>query len=162
MLSQNDAAYLAGLLDGEGCIGVRPRSDGYITLELGICMTTPAPLQWAQNTTGFGGLYLRPETRKNRRDAWFWKVGTCHEIALVLVDVLPYLKVKAAEARAFLVLAHLRTLKRSSTGPVLYREAEHAIARVVKACKALDDKTAYEEALDLACYLRQAILERDA
>jgi hypothetical protein len=46
-VTPTDAAYLAGLLDGEGTIGARNRPNGYINLELGVCMTTPAPLYWA-------------------------------------------------------------------------------------------------------------------
>lgn len=160
-LAELDAAYLAGLLDGEGTIGVRPRPNGYVNLELGICMTTPKPLRWARAVTGLGSIYHRPERRARRRDAWFWKVSSCAAIAEVLQQVLPHLKVKAAEARGFLVLAHLRRLKSSTTGPARHRAAEHAVARILAACKGGDEQTAYSEAMDLTIYLRQVIAERD-
>jgi hypothetical protein len=130
-----DAAYLAGLLDGEGTIGARPRANGYTNLELGICMTTPAPLYWAKEVTGFGEVYYRPEHRENRRDAWFWKVGRCDEIASVLREVRPYMKVKQAEASAFLILANLRAMKPSRFAASPYPEAERMAANLVTSLK---------------------------
>jgi len=41
-MNQLDAAYLAGLIDGEGCIGAREGRDGLMRARLEICMTTPA------------------------------------------------------------------------------------------------------------------------
>ena len=111
-MTSEECAYLAGLLDGEGTIGARVRKDGYLNLELGVCMTTPAPLHWAQETTGSGGIYFRPEHRPNRQDAWFWKVGRMEEIAIILREVMPYLKVKREEAMLFLTLVEFRSMPR--------------------------------------------------
>jgi hypothetical protein len=159
-MRQEEAAYLAGLLDGEGTIGVRPRTEGWVVVELGMCMTTPAPLYWAQKVTGKGAIYYRPEKRVNRRDAWFWKVGRCQDIANILREVLPYLQVKAAEARVFLILAHLRLLNCSGY-PSVIKEPERRLGVLMAMLKQLDFDNAYDEALDLACYLKQAIVERD-
>lgn len=159
-----DAAYLAGLLDGEGTIGARLRANGYTNLELGICMTTPAPLYWAKEVTGFGEVYHRPERRENRQDAWFWKVGRCDEIASVLREVRPYMKVKQGEASAFLVLANLRSMKRSRFEASPHPEGERMAADLVTAMKRdrSDPTTLHEEAMDLCIYLKGVMVERDS
>lgn len=157
-MSDLDCAYLAGLIDGEGTIGVRSRSDGFVNVELGVCMTTPAPLHWAMATTGAGGIYHRPERRLNRRDAYFWKVGQAAQIATILRQIIPYLKVKQAEARLFLVFAHLRSAPRVS-GRRNSPEVEAIIARLMSEWKRRPPT--YEEALDLCVYLRTALYEQE-
>ena len=49
---RDDAIYLAGLMDGEGTIGIRPRPNGCFNIELGICMTSsnaPDLYQWLKS-----------------------------------------------------------------------------------------------------------------
>lgn len=154
-----EAAYLAGLLDGEGCIQVRQGKEGWTRAMLEVCMTTPEPLEWAHAVTGAGGLYERSDGRKNRRRVYKWIVSTVEDAAQILAEVLPYLQLKQGEARAFLVLAHLRRAKTRKLGPREHVDAERHIAGVIHALKALDGDTAYREALELGACLRQAIEE---
>jgi hypothetical protein len=161
-LTDLDAAYLAGLMDGEGTIGYRPQKSGYPNIELGICMTTPAPLHWAAAATGLGKVYHRPESRANRRDAWFWKVSVCQDIAEILRRIRPYMLVKQYEASAFLIVALLREYKPYVRAPSPYKEGEQMAGALVQKMKEWGwEHELYEECLDLACYLRQAIEERD-
>lgn len=155
-----DAAYCAGLIDGEGCIQVRQDPRGWTRALLEVCMTTPNVLRWCADITGFGKVYSRAETRPGRRPVSKWIVSRVSDAENILRACLPYLRVKEGEARAFLVLAHLRRIP-LIRGRRAHPKAEQHVAAVINRCKAADDEGAYQEALDLAAYLRQAIYERD-
>jgi|ERR1041385_862718 hypothetical protein len=130
-----EAAYLAGLLDGEGCIAIRTRPDGWVNACLEICMTDRRPLDWAARVTGAGRVYSGIEGRSNRRQPYHWKVGSVAAAAAILRQVEPFMQVKRGQAKAFLVLGHLRAAKSRATGPRDHGEAEHALARIVRHLK---------------------------
>ena len=108
-VSEIDKAYLAGLIDGEGCIGVSIKSNKSLQVALEVCMTTPAPLRWAHHITGCGNVY-KCKVVSNHRPTYKWVVGNNTESGDVVRSMLPYLKVKGAQARIFSALTRLRTL----------------------------------------------------
>lgn len=95
MMSEIEASYLAGLLDGEGCFGLTGKTWAKPSIE--ICMTTPAPLYWARNITSSGNLYYKSQSRPNRKPAWTWSVTKGSDIVQIIQDVRPYLQVKYAQ-----------------------------------------------------------------
>lgn len=148
-LSPEDTAYLAGLFDGEGHI-----SDEHIEL----CMTDIEPLVWVATTTGIGKVTRGHEARPNRRQPWHWRSTRFDEAADLLDQMRPYLKVKWAQAQAFIILARLKSARAWKYGPPVYRE--DLVRKIIKTAKR-DPEKAYEEALDLAIYLKGALVERD-
>lgn len=153
-----DSAYLAGLIDGEGCLSANGRTFKRPTIE--ICMTTPAPLFWASTTTGRGAVYPAKETRSNRRVPWKWVVCRAADILLILSHIKPYLQIKQPQAMALSILCKLRNAKVRKFGVREFAPAEDLISSVLRNLKQEDYGTAYQEALDLAVYLRQCIEER--
>jgi hypothetical protein len=98
-----DAAWLAGLIDGEGCISVvrqvRPdRPSVRYWIQLRLQMTHFPTLERVQELTGIGKVHPRkshvPEIGKQ---PWYWNVAS-REAADVLKAVLPYLVTKRIEA----------------------------------------------------------------
>lgn len=110
-MERSDYAYLAGLLDGEGCIEARPSGPGrWVRACVEVCMTNRAPLNWAHKITGIGSVYAPKERRNNRRQPWKWVISDPQKAAHLLRDVLPFMRVKKAEAMAFVMLASIRKL----------------------------------------------------
>lgn len=158
------AAYLAGLLDGEGCIQARANGEGqWVRPAIEVCMTNPTPLEWAAETTGVGSIYAcRPDARGRRRRAWKWVISNPLAGADMLRQTIPFMHVKKGEAMAFVTLSSMRRCTppgRRRAHPVGERIATALIA-TLKANGGEPRPEAYQEALDLCVYLRQAIEEQ--
>lgn len=154
-------SYLAGLLDGEGCISVRASKQGWIHRAIEVCMTDRAPLDWAVKATGYGVVYERKDKRANRRNVYQWVVSNGDHISEIIQAVLPYLKVKTPEAILFLVADSIRRCKVNGKYGLVrqFPEIELQTVEIMRKLKAR--KIPYQEALDLATHLRQALLEID-
>ena len=90
------AAYLAGIIDGEGCISLRGNS-----VRVSIGSTSMALIEWLQQ---FGGSVSGQAPKPNRRPGWSWSVGHRADSALILRAALPYLTIKCDQAIAALDL----------------------------------------------------------
>jgi hypothetical protein len=112
-------AYLAGLLDGEGCITACKRGRTLKTgtpqyeVVVSIGMVDQTAILWALQTTGLGSIRSFDNGRYNKN----WSV--CHQwqvysrdAAALLERVLPYLQIKRRQAE---LLIELTALKRRST-----------------------------------------------
>lgn len=106
-LALADAAYLAGLIDGEGSIAVSrtktsssakacKRGFAY-RASVTITMTDLAVLEWAKRTAGVGNICVKKARSPNHKQAWSWTVWSI-EAATLLAQILPFLKVKAEQA----------------------------------------------------------------
>ena len=99
-MNREDIAYMAGLVDGEGCIVIfqdRKPKGGHLrpTLRLVISMTKPAPLLWAKET--FGGSFFKAAARHQATTCWTW-VAAGQRALRILRLLFPYLKVKKKNA----------------------------------------------------------------
>jgi len=106
-LSKEDAAYLAGLIDGEAYVGVTRattsaaakgcrRGVSYRAM-ISVRMTHHPVLDWALAATGVGSIWKTKEHPKYRQ-SWSWNIWS-REAAALSQAVLPYLRVKAEHAR---------------------------------------------------------------
>lgn len=105
-LSEIDAAYLAGLIDGEAYVGITGSRNSKpakqckkgvaLRVVLQIRMTERAPLDWAIAITACGT--VRPVKKvANQRQAWDWSVWS-RQAASILYQIRPFLKVKHQQA----------------------------------------------------------------
>jgi len=102
-MSVSDAAYLAGILDGEGTVMLYMRRDA-VAMRIMVSNTVQQLLTWIAETTGVGTVGNQyPAGRKNNFGAsnakatYAW--GCNSEAAeTVLTQIRPYLIVKAAQA----------------------------------------------------------------
>ena len=105
-----DLAWAAGFIDGEGCIQVSKAGRGsrVHVLRVSASQISRAPLDRLQQMFG-GGVYRKATSNPRHRDQWGWE-ATSHTARRALVALLPYLMVKAAEARlAVLFQQSIRT-----------------------------------------------------
>lgn len=96
-LSATDAAYLAGILDGEGSISIscctrRGRLKTEITV--GIANNCGPLLDWIAEVTGVGGLY-RAKRGHLHRSAWNL---AGFQASVFLKQLIPYLRIKKEQA----------------------------------------------------------------
>jgi hypothetical protein len=106
-LTVTDAAYLAGLIDGEGSIAVNRTRTGAAAKgckrgfayrsSVTIAMTDLPVLEWVQATTGVGKICTKKVYGAHRKPAWTWAAWSIEASAL-LQQVLPYLKIKGPQA----------------------------------------------------------------
>jgi hypothetical protein len=93
-----NAAYTAGLIDGEGCLGLYTR--GRIkSPTVTVSMTDLDIIRWLK--ANFGGSfskYTREGNGKNQSDQYRWSLNTKAQIHAFLELLYPYLKVKKLQA----------------------------------------------------------------
>jgi len=103
--NEKDIVYLAGIIDGEGYIGIvkyktKPYvSDYTFTLRLTVTNTNLILMNWIQ--LNFGGTvhkHAPRDTHPNHRITYTWRIG-CSKATSILRKVYPYLIVKQSEAK---------------------------------------------------------------
>lgn len=106
-LSETDKAYLAGLFDGEGCVGYYNASrtsilrPGYFHTSVHICNTYPQVIEWVAAVTGIGRVQSTFRNEKHRT-AYQWQLGKKADVIVFLTAIRPYLIVKAAQVDVIL------------------------------------------------------------
>ena len=92
--------YLAGLIDGEGCIDVQIIKRSYVRPRLRICMTDVALdiLKMAQNSYG-GHLCTRKVTNPKWTDSTSWELSGYSQACPVLRNIVNHLILKKEQAR---------------------------------------------------------------
>lgn len=111
-MKQTDLAYIAGIIDGEGCIiaALEPKRRRTSQLRLGIRSTDYPILQWMLDTVGAGTLRKQPfcSSRLGRKTQWYYHLGQ-GEAAQLLRKLLPYLLRKREQANLFVTLVEARS-----------------------------------------------------
>ena len=102
-LSETDKAYLAGFIDGEGCISIQKiarQAKGatpVYTLALVIASCDKDVLMYWREKTGLGAISTRKAQRENCRDGHLWGIRSAQAVSL-LKEVYPYLMLKKEQA----------------------------------------------------------------
>lgn len=115
-MSKLTAAYVAGLIDGEGCLEIQKKDTKY-QARIRICMTDEKMIKWLQES--FGGYF---ETRKFNNDAWKdaygWTIKNNIMVKPFIEKICPYLKLKKPQAE--IIKEFLKTFNSKS-----YNEIRH-------------------------------------
>lgn len=102
-LSNTDLAYTAGIVDGDGYIGISKTKGktyhlGYqMSLRVSVANTDELLIRWLHQY--YGGHIRRKKVYPNHpRPVWAWTVAS--QVALVFLEnILPYLRVKKTQAK---------------------------------------------------------------
>lgn len=89
MNNTTDIAWAAGFLDGEGCIRICRRQNGFYNLQVSIAQVVKAPLDDLQMI--FGG------SIRQQSGSWRWQIDS-RQAAKLLEQVIPFLRVKREQA----------------------------------------------------------------
>jgi hypothetical protein len=110
-----DLSYLAGIIDGEGCISRIVRRDGReITYQIVVANTSWPLMEWLQQFGGAVRLLGKAGTNKRTKDIYKWVVTGFLNIQAVLQAVRPYLVVKADIAKMVIDEIEARKLYHSA------------------------------------------------
>lgn len=107
VLNLAQAAYLAGIVDGEGSIILYRRGRG-ASLRLAVASTDTRLLDWCVATTGVGGFLMKPRANPNHKASGQW---ACNSQAAesVISQLEPFLVIKREQAA--LALDFMRRLR---------------------------------------------------
>lgn len=105
-VADTDWAYLAGLIDGEGCIRNHVSGHGHINGNLRVYQRAPEVLQWIVDTFEVGYLRKRPN-----QELWVYHLQRRFQLKWLLEGVLPYLIVKRKQAELILELIESKGTK---------------------------------------------------
>jgi hypothetical protein len=100
-MTPNEAAWLAGLFEGEGHIEFRNQH----SVRLAIGMADHDIVERVRQLVGGSVLYQKPQ-RLRQKTIWKWRLYKGHEIMAVLVSITPYLGERRA-ARALEAMMRL-------------------------------------------------------
>lgn len=121
-LVPTDAAWLAALIDGEGCIQAhrqiqkRRRIADSFQVDVGVGMMVDGMVRRAQEITGLGSVHLQA------RDVWDWSVRG-QQAALLLRAIYPFLVIKRGQAALAIMLAEDLAGRRFGRGNPATEEA---------------------------------------
>ena len=102
-LTVAEAAYVAGISDGEGCIGiVKKRQAGYkpsYSARLIVTNTYLPLLMWLKDTTGLGSIHPRKKRQKaHHKCSYNWSLYST-DLKVLLPQVKQYLLCKTRQAK---------------------------------------------------------------
>ncbi len=92
---QTDLAYIAGIVDGEGCICIIKLRSGNFSLRFSVKMVNPSAINLIKEK--FAGSVYPVACVPPRRPKYDWKVCT-KDAAIILGCLLPFLRVKKDQA----------------------------------------------------------------
>lgn len=87
MMSQVDAAWVAGLFEGEGCITWTERGQAGMT----VSSTDRDVIERLHAVVGFGSVVAKQPRTQNRKPYWLWKVGSQEGFLAVADQIEPFL-----------------------------------------------------------------------
>jgi hypothetical protein len=92
-----DIAWLAGILEGEGCFGIYPQTPRGTRMAL-ICVSTDLDvLESAQRIAGCGSIKPRTTARGETKPAFAWRTQSRAEVVRLINLVLPYMHSRRRE-----------------------------------------------------------------
>jgi len=131
-LDKQTLAYIAGLVDGEGCISLHGRNgDGSTQVIFNIANTFLPLHKWLKRTLGVGNYYIH-----NRNVCNTWKVAYNYSFSKEATEVLlpllyPYLFIKKRQAKV--LLDYLKVLKTTKVKtPERIRKVDACIDKIRK------------------------------
>ena len=98
-----DAAYIAGILDGEGSIMIPSRSSGGASLRVSISNTDYGLMEWIRATALGGKIYAKSRTGSLGTKPIYMVVWGGQRALDFLKQVVPYMRVKRMQAEAALL-----------------------------------------------------------
>lgn len=102
-------SYLAGIIDGEGCLTIGAGRKGNVTNYNSIIMVTSTSeklIKWLVGNFG-GNYYKSNRIVPNSKPAYIWRFLKHKEIELLLLAILPYLIIKREQAILLLEFVRL-------------------------------------------------------
>lgn len=129
-LSREDAAYIAGVIDGEGTISLSRRHRGeYRQLVISISSTEPQLLRYVHTAIGAGRITNKRASRINHTPSVTYVIDNRQALAL-LEQIAPYLRTYKAQRAELILNDYVRLTPRNGKySPAQLGEREIFIQR---------------------------------
>jgi len=101
------AAWLAGFIDGDGCISLSSNGRGTKMPELCAVSCDREILEHIKSLVG-GSITNKPRYKENCRPAWSWSIKSSNRVIAILEDIYPYIKCEFKRKRAHLIIEQWR------------------------------------------------------
>ena len=106
-MSHVQAAWVAGLIDGEGCLhySTKETSAGIRYPRISVGMTCLKTLTMLKNITGAGGVCSKNGGKpriSGHLPQWAWAVGKTRAVLQILLQIMPYMTTKRQQAEEML------------------------------------------------------------
>lgn len=95
-MNKTDLAYVAGIIDGEGCIRIGQRKKNSNYVGVGVGHTNEWLIRWLHFSFG-GSVCSKKAWLPNQKPQWSWELRT-RQACEFLKLILPYLKIKRPQA----------------------------------------------------------------
>jgi hypothetical protein len=132
-MSKAKFSYLAGIIDGEGCItigaGQKETCINYNAI-VSVQNTSKKLIDWLQSKFG-GQVYLSKKATEKTKPAWMWRITKKKDIEILLLAVLPYLIIKLEQAKTLLSFVRLTPEANSELRAVYWQKLRVLNARGV-------------------------------
>lgn len=138
--NQRERAYIAGFVDGEGCVSVAHRLRKYITPFVQISNTNYDVLAWIGSFYGVNVYTGIEDSRPTRRKSY--RLALAGQKALNIIrDTYPHLRIKKPQADILLSIKRYETTNRDKLGRikgVFNREIELENEKIVAQIRELN------------------------
>lgn len=138
-------AYLAGIIDGEGHIGInvnlknpQRRTSPRYQSELVIVNSDKPLFEWLAENFG-GAVGPRKKAEDHHKQTWRWKVGD-KQAATILEAVLPYLRIKRKQAELLIEFVREGAPKPAGMGARLTEAELKRRQRIYREIAVLNDR----------------------
>jgi hypothetical protein len=102
-VTEEEKAYLAGLIDGEGTVTlVRHHRGQYPQPRLAIANNSRMLLEWVKDRLGFGVIVSRSRRKESHHYSFVWQTQCAGPVLRTLRQVEPFLILKKRHARLLL------------------------------------------------------------
>lgn len=133
-------AYTAGIIDGEGCIGIYRHKDKNVRRGFGYCLyvsmwsTNQWLIQWLK--MNYGGYVLpHPKVKEkgsiSKKSLWKWQL-TARKAVAFLELILPYLYLKRPEAELAISFQKANSKRQKSEDSLVLIEAQRILMTKMK------------------------------
>lgn len=129
-LSIPDAAYIAGFLDGEGCISFYKRQSS-VGVKLFAYNCKRSVLDWMAEITGVGSVTTHSRESAKHAQAYYWQLNG-RAVTTLLAEVRPYLRLKGEQADLAIEAERLHQNKTFSALPDVREQFLTEIRRLNK------------------------------
>ncbi len=129
--SKTDLAYMAGVVDGEGCIYAKQNGAHGTFVCLQIQMCSDAVIKWVASTFG-GSVYTQPAYYETHSLTYSWRING-KAILPILKAIQPYIKEKALRVKLAIELAGMiRSNRYQQIGGDEFKRRAEIVAEIKK------------------------------
>jgi len=102
-----EAAYVAGIIDGEGTITLvkKRRTERFKSIQISVSSTSYSLVRILQDMTGLGSVSQKRKAKEHHRQSYAWSIHGNQQALAFLRAVLPFLREESKWKRAKKLLA---------------------------------------------------------